>query len=183
MATKQSREQKLDRAKEHAVALAFEGRWTQAEIAKRCDVSARTVWAWLNDPETQARIEAMRNDLAASLRDVVYAHKAARIVALSQMAEHARREYEAHPLLKERRPTMDGEIVNESFNRDAHAAFRGALDDIAKELGERSSNVNVSARAETLGVTIILEQMRHDRSIADGANDFLGFVAAVAEAQ
>jgi hypothetical protein len=30
-------------------------------------------------------------------------------------------------------------VVNESFNRDAFESFRGALDDIAKELGQRKS--------------------------------------------
>lgn len=43
-------------------------------------------------------------------------------------------------------------------------------------------NVHVTAQASTLGVTLVLEQMRNDPRIADAANRFLGDVAAVAEA-
>lgn len=130
---------------EKALHLTFEGRWTQEEIAKKCEISPRTLWSWLQHPGFQAKLEALRADFAASIRDVAYADKAQRIVGLSQMAESARREFEARPWLKEVRPTPDGELTNESFNRDAHAAFRGALDDIAKELGQRTSKVDVTS--------------------------------------
>lgn len=173
---------KRHEAKEQLIALAFEGRWTHEEMAGRVGVSSRTVERWLAEDETKARIAAMRSDLADSLRGVAYADKASRILALSQMAESARREYEARPWLEERRPSGDGEIVNESFNRDAHAAFREALNDIAKELGERSSNVHVSATQQNFGITLVLERMRNDSSIADAAADFVGLIDAACEA-
>jgi hypothetical protein len=137
---------KWSAAHEQALRLVFEGRWSQAAIAKNCDVSPRTLWTWTQHPDFQQRLEALRADFAASIREEVYADKARRVVALSQMAEAARVEFEARPWLKEVRPTADGEITNESFNRDAHAAFRGALDDIAKELGERKNITELSGK-------------------------------------
>jgi transposase-like protein len=137
---------------ERALGLAFEGRWTRDEIADKCSVSPRTMYYWLDHLEFKQRLEALRSDFAASIADVAYASKAKRIRALDQVAESARREYEARPLLQEVRPTRDGPITNEHFNAEAHGAFRGALDDIAKELGERSSKLNVAATIQgTLG--------------------------------
>jgi len=175
-------------AQEQVLALAFEGRWSHAEMAERVHVSSRTIGRWLASPAFKVRIAEARANLAESLAAVVYADKLSRVVGLSQMAESARREYERRPLLVERRPTGRDEetgeqlfMEQEAFNRDAHEAFRKALDDIAKELGERSANVNVIAQSTNFGITVILEQMQHDPSIAASANDFLGLVAAVAE--
>lgn len=168
-------------AREMALKLVFEGRWTQEEIARklveaedaeaadadettteppaaddatkdteaklseRVRISTRTLRRWITHADFQQRLEAMRADLATTLRTVAYADKGQRVVGLSQMAEAARREFEARPWLKEVRPSPDGEITNESFNRDAHAAFRGALDDIAAELGARKNVTDVNA--------------------------------------
>ncbi len=137
---------------EQALHLAFEGRWTQEEIADKCGVATRTYGYWLAHPEFADRLEALRADFAASLRDVAYADKAQRIVGLAQMAESARREYEARPWLQEIRPTKDGNVINEHFNADAHAAFRGALDDIAKELGQRTAKADASAQIALIAV-------------------------------
>jgi hypothetical protein len=137
---------------ERALGMAFEGRWTREEIAEKCAISPRTLDYWMAHPDFKARMEALRTDFAASIADVAYASKAKRIRALDQVAESARREYEARPLLQEVRPTRDGPVTNEHFNAEAHGAFRGALDDIAKELGERSSKLNVAATIQgTLG--------------------------------
>lgn len=133
---------------ETVLSMAFEGRWSHAEMAERVGVSTRTIERWTADADFQQRLDGLRANLAKTLAGVAYADKGQRIVGLSQMAESARREYEARPWLKEVRPTPDGEIVNESFNRDAHAAFRDSLNDIAKELGARSTNVKVSGNVE-----------------------------------
>jgi transcriptional regulator with XRE-family HTH domain len=132
-------------AKEHVLSLAFEGRWTHAEMAERVSVSTRTIERWTAAEDFRAELARRRANLAESLMGVAYADKASRIVALSQMAESARREYEARPLLEETRMTPMGETTTESFNRDAHEAFRKSLDDIAKELGERTNNTNANA--------------------------------------
>src|SRR5690242_8937015 len=107
-ATLATRPLKWTEAQEQALALVFEGRWTQAEIAKKCGVSPRTIWAWIAHPDFKQRLEQLRSDFAASLRDVTYADKARRVIALDQMAEAARREFEQHPMLQEVRPTKDG---------------------------------------------------------------------------
>lgn len=141
-------------AQETVLSLAFEGRWSHAEMAERVGVSTRTIERWVRAEPFRQRLAELRANLADSLADVAYAAKSARIVGLSQMAESARREYEARPWLREVRPVGTdpdtGEpimLTNEHFNRDAHAAFRESLNDIAKELGERS-NVKISATVE-----------------------------------
>ncbi len=138
---RQRRPLKWDETKSRVIALVYEGRKSQAKIAQDCTVSLRTLKDWIAHPEFQARLAEMRENLLRTCDElsIAYVRKEQRIVSLAQMAESARAEYEAHPRLQEVRPSRDGDIVNESFNRDAHAAFRGALDDIAKELGERKS--------------------------------------------
>lgn len=138
-----------------ALNMAFAGRYTQAEIAKSCEVSPRTIWTWLHHPDFEAALDEKRKDFAASISHVTYADKARRIVALDEMAESARREYEARPWLKEIRPTPKGDIVNEAFNADAHAAFRGALDDIAKELGQRKNDKDAGQTINVNGGEVV----------------------------
>jgi hypothetical protein len=137
-----------------ALTLRFEGRLSSQAIADRIakdcqkSVSARTLRDWMEGDEFRQKLAAMRDKLldACDTLGVVYVRKEQRVVGLAQMAEQARLEFEARPWLKEVRPTQDGEITNESFNRDAHAAFRGALDDIAKELGERKNVTELSGK-------------------------------------
>jgi hypothetical protein len=74
---------------EKAVALCFEGRWTHEEIAEKCGIATRTYEYWLAHPDFQARLDAMRADFVASIRDVAYADKAQRIIGLAQMAERS----------------------------------------------------------------------------------------------
>lgn len=138
---RQRRPLKWDETQRKALALVFEGRKSQAKIAEDCGISVRTCEDWLAHPEFQARLKTMREHVLEScdLLGAAYVRKEQRLVALAQMAESARTEYETHTWLREVRPSQNGDIVNESFNRDAHAAFRGALDDIAKELGERKA--------------------------------------------
>jgi len=131
---------------EQALGLAFEGRWTQEEIAAKCHIAPRTYRYWLTHPEFVKRLADLQADFAASIRDVAYADKARRILALSQLAEQARRQYEEHELLIEDRPTRDGTITIERFNADAHAAARAALADIAAEKGERKNVTEVSGK-------------------------------------
>lgn len=144
---------------ERALALTFEGRWTQSEIAEKCHIAPRTYRYWREHPDFQARLESLRADFAASIRDVTYADKARRIAALDQMAESARREYEQRPWLEEKRQIgYDQErdeplyLINENFNRDAHAAFRDSLADIAAELGARKNVTEMNGTLDISGV-------------------------------
>lgn len=150
-----------------ALKLAFEARLTSEQIAEKiatdCQdsvgVPARTFRDWMTHPDFQAALREMRNHLVASLSDAetLYVRKEQRIAGLAQMAESARCEYEARPWLKEvrqiGRDPETGEaltLTNESFNRDAHAAFRESLNDIAKELGQRTSKVDITSAGERL---------------------------------
>jgi transposase-like protein len=143
-----------DEVKILALDLVFEGRKSYEKIASDCTIPARTLKDWIAHPDFKAALEAKRSDLISSLDSLPYIRKERRLIGLAQMAESARLEYEARPLLIERRPTgrdTDGEMMyleQEAFNREAHAAFRDALNDIAKELGERSSNIKISGNIE-----------------------------------
>lgn len=145
---------KWNAAKEQALWLVFAGNLSQAEVAENVGVATRTCERWVAHPVFRSRLEQMRADLNASLKATLYVSKESRIMALSDMALKARSEFEARPWLKEVRPTKDGAVTNESFNGDAFAAFRGALDDIAKELGERKAT---SADADAHTFRLIIE--------------------------
>jgi hypothetical protein len=128
-----------DEVKEKALDYIFAGRYSTTKVAELVGVSSRSIERWLASPIFQQRLEAKRADLDAALASVTYADKVRRILALNEMAEMARCEYEVHPILLETRPMPKGgePAVTERFNRDAFECFRGALDDIAKELGQR----------------------------------------------
>lgn len=171
---------KWEPAQELAFALVFEGRLTQEaivdELKKRGDgsskftISTRTLKAWIAHPEFQERLAAARADVVQALTEMGtrYVRKEQRIMGLAQMAESARVEYEQRPWLKEVRPTPNGDIVNESFNRDAHAAFRDALNDIAKELGERKATP-ADADAHTFRLIIETDNDGHTH-VSNGAD-------------
>lgn len=166
---------KWDEPLETALQLVFEGQLTQAKIAEECHIAARTLRDWIAHPDFQAKLQEKRDALERelTLNGTLYVRKEQRIIALSAKAASAAAEYEARPWLQEIRPlpqkasirvrrkNIDGEqeeeetepldaIVNESFNEAAFNAFRGALDDIAKELGHRK---NVTETSASLDVT------------------------------
>jgi len=155
-----------------AIALVFEGRLSQVKVAENVQVSVRTLARWIEHPDFQAKLDEMREHLIESLtaQGIPYVRKEQRIIGLAQMAESAREEYEQRPWLKEvrqiGRDQESGEMLtmtNEHFNRDAHQAFREALDDIAKELGHRKPQPE---RESGTGIRITIET---DGSAAIGA--------------
>jgi hypothetical protein len=156
---------KWDAAKEKALWLVFDGKLSLDDVALNVAISARTLDRWVAHPVFQRRLAEMRADFDASLKATLYVSKESRIVALSDMAYKARREFEKHPWLKEVRPTKDGPITNETFNEAAYNAFRGALDDIAKEKGERTNKVDVTSNGETMRAVFLLPQI-----VTDDAN-------------
>lgn len=145
--------------------LVFEGRYSLEKIALDCTIPLRTLKDWIAHPEFQSRLVEKRADILAACDDlqIAYARKEQRIVALAQMAESARQEYEARTWLQEKRQIgFDKEheeplyLINESFNKDAHAAFRESLDDIAKELGHRKVPVDHSGTLDVTTRTVIV---------------------------
>lgn len=178
-----------DETKKRALDLVFEGRKSLEKIALDCAVSARTLDDWIAHPDFQAKLQERRDSLIASLDHVPYVRKERRIIGLAQMAEDARQQYEAHPWLREFRPLPqksavrirskgpDGveevevtepldAIVNEAFNEAAFNAFRGALDDIAKELGARK-NVTELSGALDLNERVLFVLPERDEEIHD----------------
>lgn len=142
---------------QQVLALVFEGRLSSQRIAEKlandCQIPARTIRDWMAHPEFQERLKAMRERLLESCDElgIAYVRKEQRIVGLSQMAENAREQYEERPWLREirqigRDPVAEEDIiqVNEHFNRDAHAAFRESLAEIAAELGARKNVTELS---------------------------------------
>lgn len=139
---------------EEVFELIFIGRMPRNEIAKKFGVTPQALCAWLRHPDFQKRLADKRAELEASLleRGTAYVDKASRIIALSEMAEQARLEFEAHPTVVERKQIgVDDEgrpmwQENEYFNRDAHDSFRQAVADIAKELGHRVAKADITAK-------------------------------------
>lgn len=136
-------------------AMVLEGRYPREKIAKDCDVPPRTYDDWIAHPEFQAALAEKRTAILAASEEVgvAYVTKLQRIMGLSQMAESARVEYEARPWLQEKRQIGfdkdEGKplyLVNESYNKDAHSAFREALNDIAKEFGHRKTVTEVTGK-------------------------------------
>lgn len=166
---RQRRPLKWDEAHETALQLVFEGQLTQEKIAQNCTIPVRTLKDWLAHPDFQAKLQEKRDAMERELmlNGTLYVRKEQRIIALAAKAASASTEYEARPWLQEIRPLpakssirirrkgADGEmeedetepldaIINESFNEAAFNSFRGALDDIAKELGHRKNTPDTS---------------------------------------
>lgn len=131
--------------KERVLELVFEGRYSQPRIAEETGVALRTVTRWIARPEFQERLEELRADLARSLSSVAYLRKEQRLIALSQVAEQARQDFEARTTVQE---TRAGNLTSEQFNAAAFNAFRTALDDIARELGARRNPPDIIADTE-----------------------------------
>jgi hypothetical protein len=138
-----------------ALALVFIGRLSYEKIALDCTIPLRTLKDWIAHPEFQSKLREKREKILDTCDDLrkAYARKEQRIIALSELAESARCEYEEHIWMKERRQVgYDREeeapiyIIKETYNRDAYDACRGALDDIAKELGHRKQVADVTTQ-------------------------------------
>lgn len=143
------------KTKGQALQLVFEGRQSLDQIALSCAIPARTLDYWIAHTDFQDRLQKLYADIEVATRGLPYITKTQRLVGLSSMAEQARVEFEARPWLKETRQTgRDPETgeplttVNESFNRDAHAAFRESLAEIAAELGARKNLTEISGALE-----------------------------------
>ncbi len=207
---------KWDATRLQVLDLIFEGRLSQEKVARSCTMALRTCKWLIAHPDFQAALQAKRDDLEASLSAVTYARKEHRVIALSQMAEDARKKYERRPWLRDFRPLGGGGrpergerggrgrekpprddmdtaslvaaaselltgkpsepeppegtendapegvgddlpgvpaippgdyAVSEHYNRDAYECFRGALDDIAKEMGHRRATADLPTSA------------------------------------
>ncbi len=148
-----------DERKKQVLAAVFEGRKSRVQIGKDWNVSMSTLEDWIAHPDFQAKLKEMREHMLETFDalGVAYVRKEQRIMALAQMAESARQEYEARPWLKELRPVLvkrptepdeDGKtkmqsvedyIITEHFNAEAYAAWQRTMTDIAAEQGDRKN--------------------------------------------
>lgn len=134
--------------KERAVQLVFEGQYTLQKIAEELSISYVTLRNWIHEDEFQVRLEQMRARLAEELEGTAFIKKEQRVIALSTLASQAREEWEQHRYLLEQRPVPSGTLVNEKLNEGAANLFLRALNDIAKELGDRQTNVKLTGKIE-----------------------------------
>lgn len=138
--------------KQLALELWFQGELSTEDIAQRCNVKRRQLYNWIKSDEFQTRLEKLRGKLVDNVK---YADKVKRIVALNDLAERARSEFMERPKVREVRQGPGGtSTVTERFNRDAFDSFRGALDDIAKEMGDRRPGQDASLLQ---GIKIVVE--------------------------
>lgn len=134
--------------KEQALALLFEGGRTKQQIADEVGVSWYTISDWVREDEFKRRLEEMRARFREHLEGTAFVNREQRILALSQLAQDALGEWRDRRYLVEVRPVPGGMLTNERLNTDAAELARGALSDIAKELGERSTKVDMKAQVE-----------------------------------
>ncbi len=161
-------------AQKKALAAVFEGRKSRAKIAEDCAIPSRTLDDWIAHPEFQDKLKSMREQMldAFDALGVAYVRKEQRIMALSQMAEEARQEWEECHVLREYRPVLvkrpadttsqhaDGEqeareprmlmvedyIITERLNEAALTQSRQMLADIAAELGARKNVTELTGK-------------------------------------
>jgi hypothetical protein len=124
-------------------------------IALELGITRRTLTDWKQAPEFCERVNEHRARLRLKVMHEGFAQKAERVKALNAVAtallsQIAAAEYQAVIGL-----TEDGEPIR-GFDRGRVREFRGLLDDIAKELGERKQIVRTEGEnGEPLPVFLI----------------------------
>lgn len=131
-----------------AARLLAEDEQTDEEIADTLGIARSTLALWKKNPEVTsaitAHVEAFKDRALAE----GFADKRARIAALNGSAQDimrwlAENEYER----EEVKVAANGEHVSyKIFDQARYAQFRGALDDIAKEMGDRKTVTELTGK-------------------------------------
>lgn len=173
-------QQKLTAKQEMAAGLLAEDDLTDTAIAAIVGVRRETLWVWKKLPAFKAAMDAYRDAFRERIMAEGFADKGQRIRALNALAtavlaELGREKTEDTPggmYRVERKISANGEIVEqEVFDKPKADTFRGYLDDIAKELGDRRTGVDV--RYSDADVTAAAERLAartgipKDRAIID----------------
>jgi hypothetical protein len=143
------------RTRERAALLVAADDIPDDSIALELHISERTLGYWKAAPEFCERVNEHRARLRLKVMHEGFAQKAERVKALNAVAtalltQIGQAEYQAVIGL-----TEDGEPIK-GFDRGRVREFRGLLDDIAKELGERKQVVRTEgADGEPLPVFLI----------------------------
>lgn len=133
--------------RERAAALVAEDAVSDEQIAADLGVTRRTLTTWKQHPEFAARVD---EHLAAFRRRVLrkgFALRERRIDALNGIATDLLAQLRADDYLADEVKLANNgqEVRYPVFDKPKVGEFRAALDDIAKELGERKANVEVGA--------------------------------------
>jgi hypothetical protein len=143
------------RSRERAALLVAADDIPDESISLELHITRRTLTTWKQAPEFCERVNEHRARLRLKVMREGFAQKAERVkalnaVAVALLAQISQAEYQAVIGL-----TEDGEPIR-GFDRGRVREFRGLLDDIAKELGERKQITKVEgADGEPLPVFVI----------------------------
>jgi hypothetical protein len=129
----------LTEAQREATWLLAEGRLLPGMVGVRVGVARVTVWRGGLLPAFAALVQDYTAQLDAETYGVALARKQNWVIALGRLAERIERR-------------LDTRLSGESIT-----AYRGVLDDIAKELGDRAQKVNLEATVDvrTPATTVI----------------------------
>lgn len=140
---------------ERAALLTAEDTLTDEQIAADVGISRKTLHNWRSRPDFLAEVRAQREAFRARIMAEGFADKARRIKALNLLAtavlvELSRAADDLQPqgmYRLEKKISANGEIVEqEVFDKPKADTFRGYLDDIAKELGDRKAVTELSGK-------------------------------------
>ena len=140
---------------ERAALLTAEDALTDEQIAADVGISRKTLHNWRTRPPFIAEVRAQREAFRARIMAEGFADKARRIKALNLLAtavlvELSRAADDLQPqgmYRLEKKISANGEIVEqEVFDKPKADTFRGYLDDIAKELGDRKTIIDATIK-------------------------------------
>ncbi len=144
--------QKLTKRQHDAALLVAEDEVSDRDIAERIGVSRFTLYAWQKKPEFAQLVGDIRAEFRQRVLTLGFADKTKRVKALNALAtavlvelSKAGDDDEPQGMYRlEKKISANGEIVEqEVFDKPKADTFRGYLDDIAKELGERRAGLDV----------------------------------------
>lgn len=138
--------QKLTHKQARAALLVAEDERTDQEIADAIGIARYTLWEWKKKPHFAARVAEHREAFRARILTEGFADKAERVRVLNMLggAVLAELAKEGGFFREEVKIAANGEHVSyQVFDKPKHDTLRGYLDDIAKELGERQTKVEV----------------------------------------
>ena len=144
------------------------------DAAKDAGIAERTAHRWLGDPafqaERKAREEALAKEEQAEIERILttgYAAVHERVKALGDMARLIEQSYREDG--KE-----DGNVIYQWLAPDKVREWRGCLDDIARELGQRIKKQEVTGKdgapVSSFHTVFVLPQLDDEEQSAD-AND------------
>ncbi len=147
--------QNLTKRQYNAALLVAEDEVSDRDIAERIGVSRFTLYAWQKKPEFAQLVGDIREAFRVRIMAEGFADKAKRIKALNSLAtavlvELSRAADDLTPqgmYRLEKKISANGEIVEqEVFDKPKADTFRGYLDDIAKELGDRKTIIDATIK-------------------------------------